>query len=73
MSNIEEKVEHICNDDGSVFETKDGKRHFFASRELAQSWYEINYEQVVMGSVACNICKEAFIDKCLSEELKNLF
>lgn len=54
--------DHKCNEDAGVYETKDGKRHFFKDRNEDEKWYSENYKDVLMASVACSICGSAAFD-----------
>lgn len=56
------KKDHTCNELATVYETRDGKRHTFTDDSEAKKWYDENYTNVLMGSVACSICGEAMID-----------
>lgn len=56
------KKDHVCNENGTVYGTKDGKRHFFKKGSEAEKWYAENYQEANMGSVACSICGGAAID-----------
>ncbi len=54
--------DHECNEEAVLYQTKDGKRFFFADKEKSKRWYEDNYMNTTMGSVACSICESALID-----------
>ena len=56
------KKDHECNEDATVYETRDGNRHTFKDDSEAKTWHQENYQNVLMGSVACSICGEAMID-----------
>jgi len=54
--------DHECNEMASVYETSDGKRFYFRDDAEAKKWYDDNYMQIIMGSVACSICGGAAVD-----------
>lgn len=63
------KANHECNDFGTTYETRDGKRHNFLDEKLSESWYNENYQNVLMASVSCSICGEAMIDNAWKLDL----
>lgn len=53
---------HECNELAAIYELKSGKRFFFTDDKEADNWCKENGINIVMGSVACSICKKAVID-----------
>lgn len=56
------KKDHECNEDAVVYETRDGKRHYFKDGNSAHEWYEENYRDTLMGTVTCSICFDTAFD-----------
>lgn len=55
--------DHTCNEEGTMYEDKSGKRHYFKDNLKANEFYEQNYKDITSGSVCCSICNGAEIDK----------
>lgn len=62
------KKDHVCNEDATVYELRDGKRFTFTDKEQEVKWCDDNFKNIVMGSVACSICGRADID-----DIRNFF
>lgn len=54
--------QHECNELAAVYALKSGERFFFTDDKEADKWCKENGPNIVMGSVACSICKKAAID-----------
>ena len=54
--------DHECDENATVYETRDGQRFYFRSDAEAKKWYDDSYMHIRMGSVACSICGSAMID-----------
>ena len=53
--------DHNCNENSTMFETKNG-RVFFTNDKDSAKYYDENYKDITTGSVACSICNKASVD-----------
>lgn len=60
-----ETTDHICDNNGVVYETIDNKRHYFKNNEEARTWYKKEGKNIRMMSVTCSICERTAIDDSL--------
>ena len=51
--------DHVCNEDGIMYETTDGERHYIKPEQVEQFAFT---HEIRSGSVCCSICGHAAID-----------
>ena len=61
-------TDHICNEDGMMYELTYGERHFFKERVEADKFFDENCDRIHSASVCCSICGQAEIDKAIRME-----
>ena len=56
------RKDHECDEKATVYGTRNGQDFYFKDANEGKKWYDKNYRDVTMGSVACSICGRAAID-----------